>query len=382
MKTAVVSHLYPNRRYPANGTFVRDLFLQLNRRIQTDMLVPTVRSLPFTSRWRAAHEPFLEEDEAHRLRYLSIPRRHLPQLIRHNLSAAVTAHLDDHSYDLIHVNWLYPDGLSIPAIKRRNIPVVLTIHGSDWYKTRGRASLRKVLHTSLQQADNILTVGNTLKNDILSTYPELREKTHVIHNAVDFSVFRIPDSREQALAALGWEPDRRHLLCVANINPEKGVDVLLDAFQHITNRNTILHIIGNNPGDSYAQSVIAKIAQQQQVILHPPVTHEEIATYYQACDMLVLPSRKEGFGLSLAEAIACGKPVVSTKSGGPEDIVTSANGYLVDVEAPEQLADRIEMILSREFPHGPDEIRQSIRDRFRSDIIIGDIIKYYESLLT
>lgn len=381
MKIVIISHLYPSRDFPANGSFIREYYLDIRKKIKAQMAVPTVHSLPFTRRWNHTHQPFITEDEAVRLKYLSFPNRRFPRIIQWNISAAITAYLEKKPVELVHINWLYPDGLAIPALKKLGIPVVLTIHGSDWYKTGNRSVLKSLLFNSLSLSDTIFTVGQKLKDDIIAEYPELMAKIHVIHNAVNFSKFIPPANRNDALRKVKWNPAQKHVLCVANISPEKGVDVLIDAYRHFEKKDVVLHILGNIPVSRYSRSVLSRIKQIENIILHPPVTHDEIHEYYQACDVFVLPSRREGFGLSLAEAIACGKPVVSTKSGGPEEIVTSENGYLVDTDSSDQLSEKINYLLSGSFPHTSKTIRMSIRQKFSHDVIMNQMISFYQKVI-
>lgn len=237
------------------------------------------------------------------------------------------------------------------------------------------------MHESLTKVDAILTVGNKLKNDIIFDFPELEHKIFVSFNLVDFKKFQPPESRSESLNKLNWNFEKKHVLCVANINPEKGIDILIKAVKKLNRNDFILHIIGNIPNIRYSREVLLEIEKSMFVELHSPVSHDRIVDYFQGCDLMVLPSRREGFGLSLAEAIACGKPVISTKSGGPEDIVTRENGFLVDVNAPDQIAEKMESILSGSISFHSEQIRESIREKFHSDRIIDQIINIYEEII-
>lgn len=381
MNVTVISHLYPNRSFPAKGTFVRSQYRNIARRLPAQMIVPSVYSIPFTDKWKYTHAPFLTDQEATRVRYLSFPGGMFPRIIKSSLSRTLVSQMSEIDPGLAHIHWLFPDGLAIPALKAQMLPCVLTIHGSDWYATRDIPVLKQLLRESLVQTDAVLTVGQKLKTDILRDYPDLEEKTHVTYNPVDFDAFHPVTSREEALAKLGWQPDVKHILCVANITPVKGVDILIDAFKKLDREDAILHIIGNVPDMAYSRQVTREIRTTRNIKLHAPVSHEEIVTYYQACDFLVLPSRREGFGLSLAEAIACGKPVISTKSGGPEDIVRPENGYLVEPEYVDALADKMDLLLSDRFGHSSTEIRDSIRELFDSKAITDKTIALYKTIL-
>ncbi|HKK26354.1 MAG TPA: glycosyltransferase, partial [Gracilimonas sp.] len=80
------------------------------------------------------------------------------------------------------------------------------------------------------------------------------------------------------------------------------------------------------------------------VVIHGPKPREEIKKWMQAMDGFILPSRNEPFGIALIEAMACGLPVISTKSGGPEQILKENRGILIQPDKPKQLAKAIAQI--------------------------------------
>lgn len=383
MKIAIISHLYPNRSHPASGTFIRTYYLELRKLFQVQMIVPTVRAIPFTNKWKYTHGHFLTTGEATRLRYLSFPGGRFPGIVAQTIAKPLVTFLKHQSVDLVHVHWLYPDGLAIPGIRKKlNIPVILSIHGSDWYNTRNKPKLRKLLDKSLHSADKILTVGTKLRKDIQLAYPDLEDRLHVTFNPIDFNKFTPPDSRVAAVRKMGWDPGKKHLLCVANITYEKGIDILLDAAEKLRNENLLLHILGNVPDSPYSRKMISRISAKDNVVMHPPVSHDTIPDYYRACDIFILPSRREGFGISAAEAIACGKPVIATKSGGPEDIVTDENGHLVDIDSSDQIADNVRLIVSGKRQYRPDTVRSSIKTKFDSGKIIHEIGLLYNKTIS
>jgi len=93
------------------------------------------------------------------------------------------------------------------------------------------------------------------------------------------------------------------------------------------------------------------------------VRHEDLPLYYSAADVCVVPSHHETFGLVALESLACGTPVVATRVGGMESVIRHGeNGYLLDDNSPERLADGISSIVSgRGIPIGAaDAIRESV----------------------
>ncbi len=102
---------------------------------------------------------------------------------------------------------------------------------------------------------------------------------------------------------------------------------------------------------------------QDDVSFVGTVRHEDLPLYYNAADVCVVPSHHETFGLVALESLACGTPVVATRVGGMESVIRHGeNGYLVDDNSPERLADSIASVVSgRPTQIGAaDAIRESV----------------------
>lgn len=99
---------------------------------------------------------------------------------------------------------------------------------------------------------------------------------------------------------------------------------------------------------------------------------------YAGCDLIVSTSITESFGISIAEAIACGKPAICTRSGGPEDFVNDSNGYLVNVKDSAAIADRLRDLMENGFHNTPEEIRRSVVDRYGRIPFLERLDRLYE----
>jgi glycosyltransferase involved in cell wall biosynthesis len=101
----------------------------------------------------------------------------------------------------------------------------------------------------------------------------------------------------------------------------------------------------------------------------------------QACDVFVLPSLVETFGVVVIEAMACGKPVIATTCGGPENFLLSEHGILVPPGDPEALASAMSLILSKLADYNPSSIRRYALTNFGSETFAENIIGIYEKIL-
>jgi glycosyltransferase involved in cell wall biosynthesis len=112
---------------------------------------------------------------------------------------------------------------------------------------------------------------------------------------------------------------RAALLCVANWIPRKGILELLAALERLPTDAAILHLAGNDRADPrYRRAVLARLARPEvagRVVVHGPVSRDQVAALYRAADVFVLASRKEPYGTVYGEAMACGLPVVGWDAG-------------------------------------------------------------------
>jgi glycosyltransferase involved in cell wall biosynthesis len=101
----------------------------------------------------------------------------------------------------------------------------------------------------------------------------------------------------------------------------------------------------------------------------------------QWCDLFILPSLRETFGIVLGEAMACGKPVVATRCGGAEFLVTPETGQLVEPANPTLLADAIEQWASMRDSYDSVAIRKHIVDRFGESAFLQNVSAWYDRIL-
>ena len=108
---------------------------------------------------------------------------------------------------------------------------------------------------------------------------------------------------------------------------------------------------------------------------------EKVRDWMQRCDFFVLPSLHETFGIVVAEAMACGKPVIATQCGGPEFIITPESGILVRPGDINGLTEAMRMLINQSAQFDPSAIRQSVRSRFGEEAFLSKIAKVYDEVI-
>jgi glycosyltransferase involved in cell wall biosynthesis len=266
-------------------------------------------------------------------------------------------------FDLIHSHFIYPEGAAAHDLSRRfGVPFVVSEH-APWTEERfAKPSVRRHSLEAGRAAGEIMAVSEFIRRSI-HDWGEDAARTSIVPEGVDGRMFSPLDGggyiRDQILY-VGWP------------NYNKGVDVILRAMGLLRDRGEPGRLL--LVGGSYFRSTrlmegeLRKLADEldlgDRVTFAGPKPHHEVARLMAGSALLVLASRAEAFGTVLAEALACGTPVVSTRSGGPEDYVTPEIGRLVPVGDPEALADALGSVLRQRASFSPERLRRFALERF------------------
>ncbi|WP_424359128.1 glycosyltransferase family 4 protein [Methanocella sp. MCL-LM] len=154
-------------------------------------------------------------------------------------------------------------------------------------------------------------------------------------------------------------PEKDHLLlCVSRMDPRKGQEYLIKALAEVVkkhpdtscafigNGSLTKKLLGRNERVESLKALAAELGVADKVKFLGKVGQEDLLAGYDACDMVILPSINEGFGLVLSEAMCFGKPLIGSNIGGiPEQIVDGVNGYLFKPTDHEELAQYINSLI-------------------------------------
>jgi len=231
----------------------------------------------------------------------------------------------------------------------------------------------------------IIAATDKEKADIVRYYGATPEAVSVIPCGVNLELFQ-PVAREVAREQLGFK-NGRTILYVGRIEPLKGVDRLVKAMAYLNNGHGPRLVVIGGEGSSRYERAVQQLPQElhikDSVSFMGLVTQEALPRFYSAADVCVVPSYYESFGLVALESLACGTPVVTTRTGGAESFIKDGEtGYIVADNSPRQLARRIGRLLSKTGHNGGSAaaIRASV-SRFSWPNIADLIIQECRRLL-
>jgi glycosyltransferase involved in cell wall biosynthesis len=312
-----------------------------------------------------------------------------------NLPLEVESAEVDKKFDIIHFN-----GISYWFLKKKisAAPHIITIHHlvTDAIKSNKSGIASRIKDISgetsffitflerrcINSADKIIAVSNFTKNQIINTYNLDSSKVCVVYNGIDlerynYSEEMINDTKKHL--NLDGKPV---ILFVGRINdPRKGLKFLLFSLQKIITRFDLMLVVVGKGDQEELKNFSKSLGIYDNVLFAGFVDDSDLKKYYSACDVYVCPSRLEGFGLTILEAMAAGKPIVGTKVGAiPELIKNGVNGVLVDSEDINSMSHAICSLLQDKVKANyiGRENLNFVRDNFNWKKCTKDIVNIYD----
>jgi len=387
VRVCLVTYEYPPRA-GGEGTYTRSLAVELSRQGHEVTVVA-----PATGPVRG--------DEGVRLMTVEEGRWPLREArFLAGAELAIDRLVDDTKVDLIHVTFDFPTFLL--HVRHKGVPCVSTVHHLQVAEAISRlpytslwSRIPLLLRGSvlsglegriLEQCDRVIAVSEftaaTLRQ-YLSVDPR---SVTVVRNGVDPARFEGGDGDEfrGAFPRVG----EKCVLYLGRIHPSKGLEVLIDAFSevHRVNPDASLAIVGTGDA-SYMQQLASRTASRgiaNSVIFTGKISDDLLPHAYAASTLTALPSFIEGFGLSVLESFASGRPCVATRMGAlPELVTDGANGLLVEAGDSRGLGAAMERLLSD--PRLASSLGENGRDLVERELNVETMAKktseVYENLV-
>ena len=338
MRALVFSTLYPNAVRPDHGIFVETRLRHLLAagNVEAKVLAP-VPWFPSTDpRWgdwadwaRVAPREVRHGIEIRHPRYAMLPRVGMWMqpfaLAAAGLRAAAAWRRDGFAFDLIDAHFFYPDGVAAALVARSlGVPFAVTGRGSDLNLYPRQAWPRHWIAWAARRADALVTVCEALRGS-LTELGIPGSRVRVLRNGVDLALFRPMD---RAAARREFGIDGPAIASVGHLIARKGHDFVIRALAALPGWRLV--IAGDGPERGALGALSAANGTAGRVVFAGRLGQAALARLYNAVDMLVLASDREGWANVLLEAMACGTPVVATRIWGTPEIVTGAEaGVLV-----------------------------------------------------
>lgn len=277
--------------------------------------------------------------------------------------------------DILHARAVYPGGVAAGLLGREfGIPVALTEHLGPFPPPQlclADGSVMPLISDAYRAATGHSSDGSALGRQIVRL--GLASEVETLPNFLpdDFGALAADPNfsgRPFSFLSVGWP------------SQAKGTDVLLRAFARMQSRAT-LSVVGSSPDLSIFQAMAIELGIADRVRWLGSVARADMPSVFQNCDAFVLPSQWECFGVVYIEALACGKPLIATRCGGPEDIVMPLNGLLVPVGDASALALAMDYLAGHAQTYDAQALRADFLARFSASAVIDRTEDWYRRVI-
>lgn len=248
--------------------------------------------------------------------------------------------------------------------------VVLTLHdvvlleSPQWCSPRQRLLMRPLLKPSVRRAHALITVSEQSKRDIVRHYALQPERVHVIHAAAPphWAKLLDPAQRHDFVSTYSWDPESKNLLCVGTLEPRKNLDRLVSALASLHARGQRAHLWLVGQHGWHSSPLVERVAALGlDSYVHCPgfVPGDHLRAFYQLCDVFVMPSLYEGFGLPVLEAMMGGAVVALSDLPVLREVAGDAAHYF----SPTDENDMAECLMLLLTSPDREEFRRAARAR-------------------
>lgn len=297
--------------------------------------------------------PALEVSDGVTVRRLWAPGKGVLAAVAFMISLGVLLLKNRTAFDVYHVHLASSHaivaGFMGPLL---NVPILLKFGATREFGDIGTSKRKFAGQWKLNflkgRMDAFVCTSHEMMKEVASEGFE-RSRTHLIPNGVDTRIYCPLETHEREELrrnlSLGGHPTA---LFSGRLEPQKGLDVLLDAWKDVVGwqPGALLIMAGNGSLAPMLRDKAEQLGISSTIRFTGWLSPDELRRYYQAADLFVLPSHAEGMSNALLEAMACGLPVVASRVGGNEDVVVDGvNGYLVEPGKAAPLADAVARLL-------------------------------------
>lgn len=285
-------------------------------------------------------------------------------------------------YDLVSCHWGYPHGRIAYYIKKLyRLPYIVTYHGSDIHTlpVKDSSIRKKVIEILNNSSENIFVSKKLYEAAKLIGYNN--ENYIISKNGVNLDNFYKVDDEKKYTIKKDLNLNKIVVGFTGNLNKIKRADKLVEIFTNIKNILNTDDISFLIIGDGPLRNQIEQDGSNNDLDIHITgnILVDDVRKYMNAMDIMILPSRNEGFGCVILEANACGVPVIATNIGGIPEAIGNENMLVDDGENFEKrFSSKVCEILNSKY--SSEDLIKRVRNNFTWEVIANDEINIYKGV--
>ena len=300
-----------------------------------------------------------------------LARGNIDAIVEANRRNLALARAEAGTIDVIHAQVSFPAGyVAMRLSAESGIPYVISEHMGPFpfrHFVRGGQVVADVA-LPLRQARRVTAVSRSLARSIEDS---VGVRAQVVPNGINTEFFSPGPPRSGPFV----------FLTVGHLEHQKGIDVLLHAIARLgATPDVRFRFAGDGSQAATYRALAGSLGISGCIDWLGALDRAGVRDAMRACDCFVLASRHESFGIVYVEALATGKPVIATRSGGPEDLVHEGNGMLVPVEDVEALAEALRAMRARAREYDAAAIRADAVARFSAARVARRFVALYHEV--
>ena len=391
-KVLIIPSWYPTEKRPIEGSFFQDQALAMKhlydikifnpQRKEAGRLLKLFNTILFIFKIKPAIE-FVEDNistdpEKFSFHYTDgIARLKLDEKILMWHSKAAFEKIIETGWkpDLIHAQCTTLGGIISYCIsKKHKIPYIITEHTAFLLYLYSN-EIRSLIKSALENARIVLSVSEHQQRMILMH--DINCNPVVIGNMIDENVFNIVPKKHSIFTIL-------HITDASYIKDNVTFFKAVKMFQQKSKEHFTVKLLVRSTNSDQTKLFYILVNDynlKNYIEIINNVERDKIVNYFQDSDVLVSTSLAETFGISMCEALFCGIPIISTANGGVDEMISGENGIKVNIKDEVAICDALLKIMNKEIIFNPQEVRNSVINKFSKDVFTKKMDKIYRSAI-
>jgi len=385
MKLLIIPSWYPSNIHPESGTFFRERALILQRHgFNITIAAHIVHSARDVLKFKPDLNKGMPINDNEMIVYKTEALNPYPKLPKQAFKSykksisILLQHIIDKQgkQNLVFIHSSLFAGAALAKIlHEQSIPYMVSEHAKEFIIANGLTSFQKAcIKDSYNYASRIIATSAALKNNIQSKYDISDEKIVQIPNPADVQSFSLRIENIEGPFTF---------IAIALLRQEKRLDILINAFAKLIKKmpDAVLTIVGDGPEKYNLELLSRKLSIRKRINFTGYQKKPAVAEMLRHHHVLVLSSEVETFGVALVEAMAAGLPVIATRCGGPESIVSLDTGMLVEPNDPVKLSKAMWKMIDRYSTYDPNKIRNIALEQYGDNAYVARITETISSIV-
>lgn len=297
-------------------------------------------------------------------------------------------------FDLIHIHeiWHHSHFVGYRLAKRFNKPYVVSVHGAlePWclnYKALKKRIFSSLFERQILEQASVLHAITEKEVKNIRAFGVINTPVATIPNGIDLQEFQNLPPKEELIKFYPKLKDKKVILFLGRIHPQKGLDLLGKVFSEIAKKRKDVYLLIAGPDEGGYQAQIEKLLEKEgvlnKIIFTGMLTGYKKLVALSGADFFVLPSYSEGFSITILEAMVCGVPVIITTGCNFLEVAENSAGIVINPNVDELKEAMIKLL---EKPELAEEMgkngKELVRETFTWDKVADQMIILYEKVLS